>query len=348
MKIHHLNNNPTVKKHFLIALFGSVLGVLIFYYLKTSDSISNSSFFSLEVFLSACCGIAVSYLVYGITISLDEKIPWQFQLGTRLFVGILVHFLSAFVIVSGSIYLYSNYLSTTDSPLLFENPLFIKLAIILFIVMLFYTLIYFALYSYYTYSALQIATVKHEREQIDLQLKALKSQLSPHFLFNSLNSISSLIYSNTQRAETFIRQLAKMYQYTLNSYDKKLISLEKELHFVESYCFLLTTRFGNKFDCTINIPEAIKSSLIPPLTLQMLVENALKHNQMSTHNPLKIDISCDNDFIIIRNNITETPLNITSFKIGLNNINARYLLLHNIGIEVTNATNFSVKLPVIR
>ena len=213
--------------------------------------------------------------------------------------------------------------------------------------MLFYSLIYFALYSYYTYATLQIATIEQERKQIDLQLKALKSQLSPHFLFNSLNSISSLIFSNTERAETFIRRFAKMYQFTLDSYNEKLIPLEEEINLVHAYSYLLETRFENKFTCQIEIPEEIRDSKIPPLTLQMLVENAIKHNIMSIGNPLTIKIVTLGNYIYVKNNTTEAPKNTTSFNIGLSNIHDRYMLLHGEGIVIEKKDGFTVKIPII-
>ncbi|MEE9364890.1 MAG: histidine kinase [Cellulophaga sp.] len=333
-----------MKKYILVTLIGLVLGILIYYYLKESTN-NTSSLSSLEVVLASLCGILVALLCYRISLKLDKVIPWQAQLANRLFAGITIHFLFAFTFISVCIYGYHQLI--IDSDILLSNEIFIKLAIILFILMLFYSIIYFAFYSYYTYATLQIATIEQERKQIDLQLKALKSQLSPHFLFNSLNSISSLIFSNTERAETFIRRLAKMYQFTLDSYSEKLIPLEEEINLVNAYSYLMETRFENKFTCQIEIPEEIRDSKIPPLTLQMLVENAIKHNIMSIGNPLTIKISTSGNYIYVKNNTTEVPKNTTSFNIGLSNIHDRYILLHGEGIVIEKEVDFIVKIPII-
>ena len=135
------------------------------------------------------------------------------------------------------------------------------------------------MYSYYAYATVQIEAVKYERKQIDLQLRALKSQLSSHFLFNNLNTISSLAHNDAQQAETYIRGLANIYNYTLNSYHEKLVPFEDELQVVMAYLHMIQTRFGNSFHYTVDIPEHVKASRIPPLTLQMLIENAVKHNR---------------------------------------------------------------------
>jgi LytS/YehU family sensor histidine kinase len=195
---------------------------------------------------------------------------------------------------------------------------------------------------------LQIESVKQERKQIDLQLKALKSQLSPHFLFNSLNTISSLVFVDKKKAKLFIRRLSKLYDYTLQSYHSKLITLKEELDFVESYQYLLAIRFEDKFKTNIRIDEGLWSTKIPPLSLQMLVENAVKHNTMSIEKPLIIDVFIEGEYICVTNTITESPKEKTSFHVGLKNINKRYLLLVNKGISVSNGNNFSVKIPIIR
>ena len=157
-----------------------------------------------------------------------------------------------------------------------------------------------------------------------------------------------MVYSDVDKTEAFIRRLAKMYQYTLSSYHNKLISLREELDFVESYQYLLATRFENRFFAKIDLPEEILDTKIPPLTLQMLLENAVKHNTMDLKNPLHITIDVEEDHICIKNNCTEAPNKVASFHIGLKNINERYLLLANKGISITSGSHFIVKIPIIR
>ena len=343
-----LTNNLSVKKHIYIAILGAILGILVCYFLIFSEQQDVADYQIKDGFFAALSGVLITFVIYRTTKFLNKLISWQTQTGNRLFAGLLVHFIIAFVFAVGCFYLYDKVFTQTPEFGKTYEAVFIKIAIILFIAVLIFEVIYFALYSYYSYATLQIETVKQERKQIELQLKALKSQLSPHFLFNSLNTISSLVFKDGKKAENFIRRLANMYDYTLKSYNQKLITLGEELEFVESYKYLVQTRFENKFTCNISISDDLLETKIPPLTLQMLVENAVKHNQLNEQNPLQVSITSDKNSITIHNNLTEKPKKVTSFNIGLKNINARYLLLSHQAISVTNGQNFTVKIPVIR
>lgn len=341
-------NQPLMKKHFFIACIGILLGLSISYYLVLSEQEENVTYTAPMAAFAMIAGVAISYAVYGVALVLDKWLPWRKHAGNRLLIGLLLHFSIATIIAVTITYCYDFiYIGTEYIKVTYELP-FIKLIILLFITTLIFEIIYFALYSYYAYSTLQIAVVKHERKQIELQLKALKSQLSPHFLFNGLNTISSLAYKSKTKAIQFIRGLAGMYAYTLQSYDIKMISLREELAFVKDYLYLVETRFEDKLQCQINISEELLDTKIPPLTLQMLVENAVKHNVLSDEHPLCIKITSDQKEITVQNNITEKPIKVTSFNIGLKNINARYLLLADKGISITNGQHFTVKIPIIR
>ena len=138
--------------------------------------------------------------------------------------------------------------------------------------------VYFALYSYRYYGKMKLSRLRREREQMDLQWQALSNQLQPHFLFNSLNTISALVHEDEQRAEQFIRRLAHAYQYTLETYGKNLVPLKDELQFVQSYYYLLKTRFADQLDIKIDVAATADQLKVLPLGVQLLVENAIKHN----------------------------------------------------------------------
>lgn len=347
-KVKKLTNFTFLKKYILLPLIGILLGVSISYFLIYSEQQENTSFYLKDALLTSFLGVLITVIISKTVKILNKVLPFQKNTGNRLFIGLLIHFIITFLLILGFFFLYKFYFfDTTDFFVTFKSTL-IKLAIILLIITIIFEVIYFALYSYYSYSKFQIETVKQERKQIELQLNALKSQLSPHFLFNSLNTISSLIYNDEKKAEIFIRRLAKMYDFTLKSYQHKLITLQEEVNFVKAYVYLIQTRFKDKVSCFISIDEDLLATKIPPLTLQMLVENAVKHNQMSIDKPLFITIKSIDSEIIIENNITESPKNITSFNIGLKNIEARYLLLVNKAISIVKAEKFIVKLPLIR
>ena len=342
-----LTNNFLMRKHFFISFLGVFFGLLISYFIVLSDSAISESLNAMEIFATIFVGVTSSYIIYFSSLRLDKLLPWQKFEGNRLLVGVIVHFFLTFGWVILFSYLYDFFFISEEIFNLIFDKYSIKLGIVLLIFILIFEIIYFAFYSYYSYTTFQINTVKQDRKQIELQLKALKSQLSPHFLFNSLNTISSLVFKDVKKAESFIRRLAEMYQYTLNSYQKKLISIEEELAFVNSYRFLLETRFENKFHCEINLNHDLLQTKIPPLTIQMLLENAVKHNVLDENNPLLIKITSNKTHICIENSITRKPTKVTSFKIGLKNINSRYLLLHTEGIIVSNGQGFKVKIPII-
>ncbi len=336
--------NPILKRHLFTILLGAILGWLVFSFIRDDQS----ALAVIDIILSCLLGILMSYLVYAITKKLDNKFPWHNQLANRFVVGIIVTYLLVISLFYTSYSLYKLAFPIESNNGVSPNSAFLKFAIISFIIILLYSIIYFALYSYYSYAKHQIDTITYERKQIDLQLKALKSQLSPHFLFNSLNTISSLIHSNTKSAETYIRNLGLMYDYTLKSYYEKQVDLNDELDFLNSYLTLIKTRYENRFECEILLTNAQNNYKIPPLTLQMLVENAVKHNQMHADKPLKVKIYQDGKNIIVQNNITSTPNKISSFQIGLKNIKERYALLQNATIEVIKDDRFTVKLPLLQ
>ena len=345
---HQLLHNPTVKKHLFISILGGIFGIAIYYYLVVSSSSLEETLQPATTLLVFFYGVCMAYVFYWLSLKLDTLLPWKTQIANRLLVGILIHFLSAELLIVGSFYGYNQYVLGDGSSLTGYQHILIKLSILLLVLALLYSIIYFAFYSYYSYATLQIEGVKEERKRIHLQLKALKSQLSPHFLFNSLNTISSLIYKDETKAESYIRQLAKIYQYTLDSYNEKLITLKQELEVVDAYQYLLNTRFENKFHSKIEIPTEYHNTKIPPLTLQMLVENAVKHNVMLNEAQLNVSIKIEDNYIIVANNITQAPAKRDSFNIGLSNIKARYELLDSKRVHVTKNDHFTVKLPLLK
>lgn len=188
-----------------------------------------------------------------------------------------------------------------------------------------------------------------KKANLQSQFESLKSQVSPHFLFNSLNTLSSLIEENPDMAVRFVNQLSKVYRYLLQSNDKELTSLKDEIDFLEAYIFLLKTRFGEGFTLKMEVSEELLNTFIPPLTLQILVENAVKHNVVSIHKPLNIVLaSRETGTISVVNNLQKKTINVASTGMGLANIVAKYRLLNKPAIRIEeNKSEFVVTLPII-
>ena len=333
---------PNVRIHLILIFTGFLLGILFYGFVNFSGYQSIWEFV-----LSGSLGIILSYAAHFSNPLISTLIPWKKQPGLRLLSGILIHAVIGQVVVLGILWGYGRLFGASSLFQVDKNDTLLKIGILLFCTALIYNIIYFAVHSYYTYSKGQVMEAQLKRKQIQLQLSALKSQLSPHFLFNSINTLSSLFQKDTQKAELFIRSLAGSYEYVLDKYESPLVTVAEELSFVQSYYFLIKTRFGEHFHLDIQFPDRVLESKIPPLTLQMLVENAVKHNVMGPSQPLEVKMTVVNDKIRVSNVKTDQRPKMDSLKIGLQNIASRYELLINKSIEIVDDRNFTVTLPLI-
>ncbi|QJW90309.1 histidine kinase [Spirosoma taeanense] len=193
-----------------------------------------------------------------------------------------------------------------------------------------------------------------EREQLrkvnlQSQFESLKAQVNPHFLFNSLNSLSSLIADEPDKAEQFVDEMAKTYRYLLQTNEGELTTLATELGFIDSYYHLLKTRYRAGIDLTVDVPPHYRQHQLPPLTLQMLLENAVKHNVILAGRPLHISITTTDDgWLQVRNNLQRKTGRVASNQIGLTNIAAKYRLLAQADPIVSDDNGyFTVVLPLL-
>lgn len=198
--------------------------------------------------------------------------------------------------------------------------------------------------------AIRLKAEQLEKENLLSQFSALKSQVNPHFLFNSLSILSSLVKKDPDLSEQFIDRLSKAYRYILEQRDTDLVPLATELDFLKSYTFLLRTRFEQKFEVNILLnDETVATSKIPPLTLQLLVENAVKHNRMSETEPLQITIEQEAGNLVVRNNFRPRGDKPTSTGMGLQNIINRYALLTDQPVWAGETeADFVVKVPLLQ
>lgn len=238
----------------------------------------------------------------------------------------------------------------------FVTKQFMMLAILFFVIIIF--LFNFAFYSYYFFgnwqqsveekSALQVQAAELEREKFNLQYHQLRNQVNPHYLFNMLTSLDGLVHTDPDLASEFIRHMAKVYRYVLQHKENEVVSLDEELHFIEHYMQLLQMRYGNGLQVHFNITEPSRDKGIVMVTLQMLIDNAIKHNIVQDATPLKLVVWDDNDYLAVHNNKQLRNQMETSNKLGLQQLKQlySYLTLKPVIVEDT-AEHYTIKIPLL-
>ncbi len=188
-----------------------------------------------------------------------------------------------------------------------------------------------------------------KRESLSFQFESLKNQVNPHFLFNSLNVLSSLVMKDQEKSVQFIRQLSEVYRYVLELKDKEVVELGTEMRFVQSYVYLQKIRYADNLHVELD-PELEKHYLkqVIPISVQMLVENAIKHNIVSGDEPLTVRIMVEDGYLVVRNNLQVRTTIPESGSIGLKNIKSRYeYLTEKEFIIVNDGKEFVVRIPLI-
>ncbi|MEX0359571.1 MAG: sensor histidine kinase, partial [Allomuricauda sp.] len=188
-----------------------------------------------------------------------------------------------------------------------------------------------------------------KREMLASKYSSLKNQISPHFLFNSLNTLTSLMYEDRDLASDFVTRLASSYRYILDNREQDLVSLKKELGFLDAFVFMMNVRHRDAVVIKSEIQKSSEQFLIPTLSVQMLVENALKHNYYSKEKPLEIQISTiGNDALAVRNNLRKRKLKEETTQLGLKNIKKRYSYYTNKQVLVREESDFfEVIIPLL-
>ena len=203
-----------------------------------------------------------------------------------------------------------------------------------------------AFYLYIRSTEMRFRYLDSEREKAQFQFHLLKNQMNPHFLFNALNTAASLPYEDPERASQFVKHLSATYRYLLQTSDEQKVPLEKEVEFVNSYIYLEKVRFEDKLDVDMKIYETLMNRMVIPGSIQLLVENAIKHNAKTKESPLKVVIRCDLIGVTVINNIQQLPTDEPAGR-GLKNLRQQYA---SFGKEITISrtdTHFTVRLPFV-
>ena len=306
---------------------------------------------SLRIFLLATvctllAGLLLSRVHIGISNWLRKKI------GSRLSVGQRIMIQFFFVLITASfvtvIFFGYHWVNFPGYTLQIENY---KWALLVgFTADLIGSAFNEAIYSQQEWRRTQLEKEQIEKLHLQSQLDVLKNQINPHFLFNSLNSLSSLIADDPEKAELFVDKLSTVYRYILLHNDRNWVNLGTELTFIKSYFHLLHTRYGDAAKLDVSVSDSQLDLLLPPLTLQLLVENAIKHNIVHKDKPLLIRIASKGEMeLLISNNLQRKEKGVVlSHGVGLKNISERYSIA-NAGAPVILEENglFTVRLPLV-
>ncbi len=255
---------------------------------------------------------------------------------------VIISFVEGFLIVYALNYTNYYELSFSRTDFFYTSGLILVFSLMIMA-------IYESLYSLREWNKLAVEAEALKRENLQSQLESLKEQVKPHFLFNSLSTLIGLIDEDKVRAKKFVEELAYVYRYLLQSSEKELIPLSEELGFIKAYYYLLKTRFEERLMLDIYVDKEAEQYMIPPLTLQTLLENAVKHNIVSQDKPLHVMITQkDTNRIVVSNNLQRKSQPIPSTQTGLANIAAKFKLMQQPVPEVVETSNeFSVQITLI-
>jgi sensor histidine kinase YesM len=277
---------------------------------------------------------------------LDKIFPWEVYTALRFFVQILTSIIFSLLCLNLTYYFFKVWF--TDYPPTLDQILVMNVYGLLFLVPV--SSIHLGLYFMSKWKQAFIQTESLKQENIRSQLESLKSHLDPHFLFNNLNILSSLIEKENKDAVMFLDNFSEVYRYILQMRKTELVKVETEMEVVKAYQYMLDKRFREGLQLEIKVDEKIlKRKFIPPLSLQMLVENIVKHNVISPQTPLQAQITNEGDeYLVVCNDVKQKNHSIASNKTGLENISRRYNYLTDKKMEVIEKPDsFTVKIPLL-
>jgi sensor histidine kinase YesM len=340
MALKQVKQSAIIKIALLLAILASLPKTIFLYDMISQGNLS----FSATWIMDLAYRLVFFFLFSWAILELNANVGYaQFRWPTKVRMAVLVLVNIAVLVAALGLFkfLYPILLDTeiTERDNRFLNFTYVNLLIALFFIG----------------RILRLQTDKQEsrienehlkQQSLQNELMALKNQIDPHFLFNSLNSLTSLIREN-EKATQFVKKLSYMYRYILQSGESDLVPVRDELKFLESYTHLIRARYRDRFTIDIEIPDRYLDQEIPPLALQLLVENAVKHNEISTTNPLNVHIYSKGSSIYVENRMQPRTILKEGTKNGLLNLKKRYVLLLKQELKVRTENNiFAVELPL--
>ncbi|NOR86518.1 MAG: hypothetical protein GQ527_02800 [Bacteroidales bacterium] len=329
--------------------YAITIGLVLSFILDVIFSLLYKNYSLFQPYTSYLSAIFLTYLVLEslllINNSLESKYSWGQYPYKRFIIQLSINSLIILFIVEGIRWTYKLILGDVYFISLLDELIII--GFLLFVVLIF-TMIVLSVFLLKTWRNSLAELERFKKENAEVRFESLRSQLNPHFLFNSLNTLSALVYEDTEKAALFIRELSDVYRYILENRENDLVDLTKELHFAQSYIQLIQLRFGDNIKVETAVSNSQAHFRIAPLTLQLLIENAVKHNVISKKRPLQIYIYLEENILVVKNKLQPKDTKEYSNEMGLKNIENRYAFLTDRAVEVIeDRQEFIVKIPLI-
>jgi sensor histidine kinase YesM len=334
-------------RKFLLINLGIALMLQVFFcpicFLSWEDTIGLIP----DFIFSFCVSLALSFGGSRVEEFLDPRVSWVHEPVKRLFSTVLTYLIYAYLVSFVIVFFYAWSLWEFSLDQVPWSAIF-KFTLTPMTISLVFMAIFTSRSWLMEWRKSAIEAEQLRSEKLASQYQSLKDQLNPHFLFNSLNALSNLVYEDADKSAAFIQKLSKIYRYVLEVQQEELVDLERELEFARNYLELQKIRFEENLSFKIDVPEC-RGCFLPPLSLQLLLENAIKHNIASQDNPLFIHILQRGDELWVINTFQpKTSQNEPSTGVGLANILSRYLLLSDRKPEIIRtADEFLVRLPLL-
>jgi hypothetical protein len=336
-------------RFFWMLLFGLIIAFVIRSLVPLPEQFETDN--PRNLFFSILQSFAITLAIWETTLWYDhwinKYIPWERSFSLRfltVMAGAILICIAHFMWIGA---LFNAYVC--PFPLIEDDQLF---KVCLGIALNFSLMILFVEFGVQLFKKWKLSLVeieKYKAETMQARLENIQQQVNPHFLFNNMSVLTSLIYKDQDKAADFVQQLSKVYRYLLDNSKSELVCLEDEMKFLDSYIYLLQIRYTPHLSIDKQIDSSQLKRLIPPFSVQLLLENAIKHNEISSEKQLHISLKIENEMLVVSNNRNERISEELSSKTGLKNIRSRYSFFTNRSVEVQETPDsFTVKIPLLQ
>ncbi|MGB0864318.1 MAG: sensor histidine kinase [Saprospiraceae bacterium] len=331
------SNKNEAKVAFLVSI---MVGIIVNYNIPAENNFVRILIFVISIFITYACWYGNKVVSYWH----NTIMPWGEKPIQKIFSVLALNGTFSIIVIAVSLYLF--YLAI---PSFTQIGIALKWGLIVgFLTSLFMNTFYTGVYFFDEWKSSLLETERLQKENALSQLNALRNQVNPHFLFNSLNTLTHLIQEDQSKATQFVSHFSDFYRYTLQSQEKEISTLKEELEAVDWYIQMQQERFGENLMIIKNVESQVNSMFLPTLTLQILIENCIKHNIISRNKPLKISIYNIENALIIENNFQPKTSKLPSTQLGLWNIQQRYSFLTKTKVVIKETSDiFMVNIPLL-